>query len=304
MSHHPLEARGLSKSFRNFCAVDHIDFHVAKGECLGLLGPNGAGKTTTIRMVTSFTPITSGEVLVFGQNIVEHAREVKAKLGICPQEDNLDPDFSVEKNLLVYARYFGIPKKEAQLRAKELLAFVDLEEKAKSEIIALSGGMKRRLVMARALINRPKLLVMDEPTTGLDPVARLGIWQRLRKLKQEGVPVLLTSHYMEEVSQLCDRVIMMNKGKIVLEGKPHDLVQSEIGKEVVELWNTDESTETALKSLRMPYRKNGDRLYLYDSVGGEVARMVVEHLPRVERLVRPASLEDVFLKKTGQALQE
>jgi lipooligosaccharide transport system ATP-binding protein len=210
-----IKAQGLTKKYDQFIAVDHIDFEVYKGECIGFLGPNGAGKTTTVRMIYCFSPVTEGELTVAGMNVSTHARQVKSLIGVSPQEDNLDPDFSVIKNLEVYARYFDIPKKEAAKRALELIRFFQLTEKRDASIPQLSGGMKRRLIMARALINEPKILLLDEPTTGLDPQGRHLVWDEIRTLRKQGVTIILTTHYMDEAAVLCDRILIIDNGKII-----------------------------------------------------------------------------------------
>ena len=256
-----------------------LDFDVAVGECVALLGPNGAGKTTTIRMLTGFSPITDGSIRVFGRDVAKETRVVKSLMGICPQEDNLDPDFSVRKNLLVFARYFGMEKNLAARRADELLEMVGLTEKAHGTIMELSGGMKRRLMLARALLNEPQLLVLDEPTTGLDPQARQLIWQRARHMREAGITVLLTTHYMEEASQLADRVIVMNEGKILLEGEPAVLVQNEVGQEVVELWNVTDAAREFIEQQDWPMESVEGRLYICDRVGGEVAHAIESRFP-------------------------
>ena len=299
-----IEARSLVKRYDDFIAVNGIDFDVRAGECVGFLGPNGAGKTTTVRMVSCFTPITSGSVRVFGHDVTRHPREVKAALGICPQEDNLDPDFTVEKNLLVYARYFNAPRAAARERAHELLRMMQLEDRARSDIRELSGGMKRRLILARALMNRPRLLILDEPTTGLDPQARHLIWQRTRSLLAEGVTVLLTTHYMEEAQQLCDRVILMDEGKILLEGTPDDLIRREVGEEVVEVWNFRPELTAWIAETGWPNETVEDRLLIYLRPGEDGARQLSERFPHQERLLRRATLEDVFLRRAGRALRE
>ena len=300
----PIEARGLVKRYGDFTAVDGIDFDVAVGECVALLGPNGAGKTTTIRMLTGFSPITDGSIRVFGCDVAKDTRVVKSLMGICPQEDNLDPDFSVRKNLLVFARYFGMEKNLAARRADELLEMVGLTEKADGIIMELSGGMKRRLMLARALLNEPQLLVLDEPTTGLDPQARQLIWQRARHMREAGITVLLTTHYMEEASQLADRVIVMNEGKILLEGEPAVLVQNEVGQEVVELWNVTDAAREFIEQQDWPMESVEGRLYICDRVGGEVAHAIESRFPEQDRQIRPATLEDVFLRRTGRALKD
>ncbi len=292
------------KHYGDFTAVDGIDFDVAVGECVALLGPNGAGKTTTIRMLTGFSPITDGSIRVFGRDVAKETRVVKSLMGICPQEDNLDPDFSVRKNLLVFARYFGMEKNLAARRADELLEMVGLTEKAHGTIMELSGGMKRRLMLARALLNEPQLLVLDEPTTGLDPQARQLIWQRARHMREAGITVLLTTHYMEEASQLADRVIVMNEGKILLEGEPAVLVQNEVGQEVVELWNVTDAAREFIEQQDWPMESVEGRLYICDRVGGEVAHAIESRFPEQDRQIRHATLEDVFLRRTGRALKD
>ncbi|MCC7144525.1 MAG: ATP-binding cassette domain-containing protein [Candidatus Eisenbacteria bacterium] len=301
---HPIQIRALTKRYGELTAVNGIDFDVRSGECVGVLGPNGAGKTTTVKMITCFTPITSGSVHVFGLNVSSGPREVKAILGICPQEDNLDPDFDVRKNLLVYARYFDIPAAVARKRADELLDWVQLTEKAGADLHALSGGMKRRLVLARALINEPKVLVLDEPTTGLDPQARHLIWQRVRQLQQRGVTVLLTTHYMEEATQLCNRVILMHGGKILLEGAPASLIESEVGREVVELWNCSEAVRSFVAASGFRHEVVEERIYLYDRESGTIRSEIERRFPDQERLIRHATLEDVFLHRAGRSLSE
>ncbi len=220
-----VQAAGLTRDYGSRRAVDGIDFVVRAGECFGFLGPNGAGKTTTVRMIHAFTPVTAGRLVVLGHDVSREARRVKALIGVCPQENNLDEDFTVRRNLLVYARYFEIPASVARERAAELLAFVDLAGEADRPIAALSGGMKRRLVLARALMNSPRLLVLDEPTSGLDPQARRQVWRRIEGLKRVGTTILLTTHYMEEASRLCDRLVIMDRGRIVATGTPADLIQ-------------------------------------------------------------------------------
>ncbi len=230
-----IEAKGLTKKFDDFIAVDHIDFKVYKGECVGFLGPNGAGKTTTVRMIYCFLPPTEGELTVAGLSVNKQCREIKSMVGVAPQEDNLDPDFTVIKNLTVYARYFDIPKDEAVKRADEQLKFFQLEEKRDVPILALSTGMKRRLIFARALLNQPQILLLDEPTTGLDPQARHLVWDEVRHLKKKQVTIILTTHYMDEAEVLCDRILIVDKGKIIEEGSPAELVKKHIGEDVLEL---------------------------------------------------------------------
>src|SRR5258708_7619461 len=234
-------ARDLRKRYGELEAVRGVSFTVAKGEIVGFLGPNGAGKTTTVRMLSCFLPPTTGTASIHDVDVRERPRDVKRLIGVCPQEDNLDPDFHVMKNLLVYGRYFGLPHRVVRDRALELLAFVALSDKAHAPIASLSGGMKRRLVLARALLNEPRVLILDEPTTGLDPQARHAIWTRIRNLRSHGTTVLLTTHYMEEASQLCDRVIVMDGRLILLEGAPQELVEREVGTTGVDAWKYDDS---------------------------------------------------------------
>jgi len=297
-------ARDLAKSYASLDAVRGISFEVQPGEVVGFLGPNGAGKTTTVRMVSCFLPPTSGTALIYGVDVREHPREVKRMLGICPQEDNLDPDFNVLKNLLVYGRYFGIPGPEVKRRAESLLELVALGDKAKSSVAALSGGMKRRLILARALLNEPRVLILDEPTTGLDPQARHMIWTRVRALRATGVTVLLTTHYMEEAAQLCDRVVIMDEGRILLEGTPASLVEQEVGRTVIEAWNHGAEFAEFLRGLAGRLEEVGDRLYFYPSDPELAERELEDRFPNQERLIRRATLEDVFLLRTGRALRD
>ncbi|MEK6679812.1 MAG: ABC transporter ATP-binding protein [Nitrospirota bacterium] len=224
-----ITVKGLTKYYGDLKAVDNIDFEIAKGECFGFLGPNGAGKTTVMGVIYCFMPPSAGEVKVFGMDVNKNPGEIKARIGVMPQEDNLDPDFSVLENLIVYARYFDIPKKESSKTAWELLDFVELRQKADVNIKELSGGMKRRLLLARALVNNPELLILDEPTTGLDPHSRLSVWEKLRQLKSKGTTLILTTHYMEEAERLCDRVAIMDSGRIVIIDSPASLMKTHGG---------------------------------------------------------------------------
>jgi lipooligosaccharide transport system ATP-binding protein len=297
-------ARDLVKRYGDLEAVRGVSFEVAPGEVVGFLGPNGAGKTTTVRMISCFLPPTSGTARVFGVDVRERPREVKRMLGICPQEDNLDPDFDVLKNLLVYGRYFGIPGAEVKRRAVPLLEMMSLQDKAKSSVSALSGGMKRRLILARALLNEPRVLVLDEPTTGLDPQARHAIWTRVRALRATGVTVLLTTHYMEEAAQLCDRVVIIDEGRILLEGTPEELVRREVGKSVIEIWNHRPELLEAMRQIPGRLEEVGDRVYLYPDEEDQAERVLESRFPGQDRLLRRATLEDVFLKRTGRALRD
>ena len=300
-----LKLTDLTKKFDDFTAVDHIDFKVYKGECVGFLGPNGAGKTTIVRMIYCFLPPTSGELNSTGLSVHTKCREIKSIVGVAPQEDNLDPDFTVIKNLTVYARYFDIPKDIALKRADEQLKFFQLEEKRDAPIMALSTGMKRRLIFARALLNQPQILLLDEPTTGLDPQARHLVWDEVRHLKKQQVTIILTTHYMDEAEVLCDRILIVDKGKIIEEGSPAELVKKHIGEDVLEL-NYDEKLLPTLKEAFPDARleKLSDRMQIFtDKPHGVFEGFLKEH-PLQNVTIRKANLEDVFLKLTGRGLRE
>jgi lipooligosaccharide transport system ATP-binding protein len=304
-SHVLIEARDLTKKFDEITAVDHINFQVYKGECVGFLGPNGAGKTTTVRMLYCFSPPTDGELKVAGFSVKTQCREIKAQIGVAPQEDNLDPDFTALKNLTVYARYFDISKEEALKRANEQLKFFQLEEKKEVPIEALSTGMKRRLIFARALINHPQILLLDEPTTGLDPQARHLVWDEVRHLKKQQVTIILTTHYMDEAQILCDRTLIIDKGKIIEEGNPNELIKKHVGEEVLEL-DYDEALLPTLKEAfpDAQFERLGDRMQIFtDKPHGVFEGFLKEH-PIKNVTVRNANLEDVFLKLTGRGLRE
>jgi lipooligosaccharide transport system ATP-binding protein len=299
-------ARGLVKRFDDFIAVNGIDLDVQPGETFGFLGPNGAGKSSTMRMISCVSTATGGELRIFGMDPVREGTKIRARLGVCPQLDNLDPDLTVFENLTTYARYFGIPRAEGRRRAAELLDFVQLTEKADSKVEPLSGGMKRRLTIARAMVNEPELVLLDEPTTGLDPQARHLVWERLFRLKQRGVTLVLTTHYMDEAEQLCDRLVVMDAGKIVAQGSPRDLIDTYSTREVVELRFADDSPAAYVEKLGgvgdrldpLP-----DRLLLY-SDDGEAALAEVHRrgFNPTGVLVRRSTLEDVFLILTGRTL--
>ncbi len=300
-------AKNLVKKFGDFVAVDHLDFQIEEGECFGFLGPNGAGKTSTMKMIYCFSVVTEGALSVMGQDVKKNAKDIKRDLGVVPQEDSLDPDLTVIDNLIIYANYFDIPKKKARVRAEELLHFLQIFEKRNEKVPKLSGGMKRRLVIARALMNNPRLLVLDEPTTGLDPQARLLIWNKLRSLKKEGVSMILTTHYMEEAAQLCDRLVIMDHGKILALGKPIDLIREHVGREVYEIRGNHEM----LNPLRQEYLKRGfdaecfgDSLYLFVRDGMSSNEALFHELKDFDFHRRMASLEDVFLKVSGKELRE
>ena len=301
-----LVARGLRKSFGNFEAVKGVDFEVYRGECFGFLGPNGAGKTTTMKMIYGAAVPTGGELKVAGLDARRAEREVKRHIGVVPQENNLDEDLKVEENLLVYGRYFDLPRKVVWQRAEELLEFVQLSEKADAQVEQLSGGMKRRLLIARALINDPDLVVLDEPTTGLDPQARHLVWDKLRELTGEGKTLILTTHYMDEAAQLCDRLCIMEGGRIISEGAPRDLIEEHVSSEVLEFRaNPDVLGKLAsiVEDAADGVDRLGEALLVYTSDSDAVMRKVKESGVLVENtLYRQATLEDVFLKLTGRRL--
>lgn len=298
-----IEARGLLKKYSSKSVVNRIAFHVSKGECFGILGPNGAGKTTTMRMIYGATAPSEGDLFVSGLNVSSDIEKVKARLGVVPQDDSLDPDFSVIDNLLVYSSFFRIPVKKARLRAHELLRFMHLDEYDDRPVENLSGGMKRRLAIARALLSDPDILILDEPTTGLDPQARIWIWESLLALKKAGKSLVLTTHYMEEAEQLCDRIIIMDKGEILAEGSPRDLVRKHIGREVVEFRVEPEDLEYHLAKIRERFEyqvlNNKVRVFVpLEMEGRDILSLV--STPNIE--VRPARMDDVFIKLAGYEL--
>jgi len=298
-------AENLVKRFGELAAVDGVSFEIAPREVVGFLGPNGAGKTTTIRMLSCNSPRTGGRLEVFGLDVGAHPREIKAQLGVVPQDNNYDPDLSVSENLLVYARYFGIPPSTARQRASELLEFVHLTDKAGEKVDELSGGMKRRLILARGLINTPRLLVLDEPTTGLDPQARRLIWERLRELRQRGVTIIITTHYMDEAEQICDRLLIMDNGKVIATGSPQALIDGHAGDEVLEVVPEDGgagAVETALGECR--FQKLGDKFEVFASDCPEALERIRKQVRLTSYSVRRATLEDVFIRLTGRELRD
>jgi lipooligosaccharide transport system ATP-binding protein len=303
-----IHARQLTKRFGAFTAVDAIDFDVARGEAFGFLGPNGAGKTSTMRMIGCVSPVTDGLLRVLGMDPAVDAARIKAQLGVVPQQDSLDLELTVRENLIIYGRYFDLSRAEARRRADELLEFVQLIDRADSQVEPLSGGMKRRLTIARSLINEPSVLLLDEPTTGLDPQARHLLWDRLYRLKQRGVTLVLTTHYMDEAEQLCDRLVVMDKARIVAEGSPHELIERYSTREVTELrfpGDAPESLDGALDGLAERVERLPDRVLLYTDEGDATAAAVHERGLRPETvLVRRSTLEDVFLRLTGRSLIE
>jgi lipooligosaccharide transport system ATP-binding protein len=301
-----IEAAGLTKLFGDFTAVGGIDFSVVPGETFGFLGPNGAGKSSTMRMIGAVSPRTGGDLRVFGLDPAADGPEIRARLGVVPQEDNLDLELTVFENLLVYGRYFGLPSSLIRERADELLEFMQLAERRGHRVEPLSGGMKRRLTIARALINTPDLLLLDEPTTGLDPQARHAVWDRLYRLKQQGVTLVLTTHYMDEAEQLCDRLVVMDRGTIVAEGSPRELIASHVEREVVELRFAEAARNGAavqLAGVSERLEELADRILLGTPDGDATVAAVHERGVRPESvLIRRSTLEDVFLSITGRTL--
>ena len=302
-----ISAKDLVKRFGSFTAVKGVSFTVFAGECFGLLGPNGAGKTSVARMIYGLSPVTSGSLEVFGEDISIASRKIKANIGVAPQEDNLDPELTVLDNLLVYAGYFRMSRELAQQRAKEIMAYMDLEDKAGAVVDQLSGGLKRRLTIGRALLNQPAMLILDEPTTGLDPHARHLVWQRLKELKESGTTMLLTTHYLEEADQLCDRLIIFFQGEILEQGSPRELLERHTGGEALELGVEPAVLNKLLnggETLIKARQRRGEETILFTDRGRELAdlinsRSVRLDLPIPYQRLRPANLEDVFLKLTG-----
>jgi lipooligosaccharide transport system ATP-binding protein len=304
-----IKASGLTKRFGQFTAVDGIDFELQRGEAFGFLGPNGAGKSSTMRMIGCVSPPSSGLLEILGMDPVADGPAIRARLGVVPQEDTLDIELTVRENLLIYGRYFGLPRRVIAERAERLLDFVHLTERAGDQVEPLSGGMKRRLTIARSLINEPEILLLDEPTTGLDPQARHVVWDRLFRLKQQGVTLVLTTHYMDEAEQLCDRLVVMDGGKIAAEGSPRELIETYSTPEVLELrFHTYEHEQAAQKVAHVPAERIevlADRVLLYVD-DGDKALEAVEGLgvDPLTSLVRRSTLEDVFLRLTGRQLED
>jgi lipooligosaccharide transport system ATP-binding protein len=303
-----ISARGLTKRFGDFTAVDAVDFDVAPGEAFGFLGPNGAGKSSTMRMIGCTSPISDGELSVLDMDPRRQGPQIRARLGVVPQQDTLDNELTVRENLTIYGRYFGLDRKECARRADELLEFVQLADRGRDLVEPLSGGMKRRLTIARSLINEPDLMLLDEPTTGLDPQARHLVWDRLYRLKQRGVTLVLTTHYMDEAEQLCDRLVVMDKAKIVAEGSPRQLIERYSTKEVAEFRfspGVQETLDGKLDGLADRIERLPDRVLLYADDGERVVNTAHERGLHPETvLVRRSTLEDVFLRLTGRSLVE
>jgi len=305
-AHAPLiHARGLVKTFGDIVAVDGIDFDVQRGEAFGFLGPNGAGKSSTMRMIGCVSPPTAGTLRILGLDPVENGPEIRGRLGVVPQQDTLDNELTVRENLIIYGRYFGLSRSEVRARADRLLEFVQLDERAGSKVEPLSGGMKRRLTIARSLVNEPDLLLLDEPTTGLDPQARHVVWDSLFRLKQQGVTLVLTTHYMDEAEQLCDRLVVMDRGRIAEEGSPLELIHRLSTREVVELRFADRVPEVGpdvFDGRVARIEALPDRLLLYTDDGDALVQAAHDRLRPQSVLVRRSTLEDVFLRLTGRTL--
>lgn len=299
-----ITATALSKHYDDFVAVDGIDFSIPRGQCFGFLGPNGAGKTTTLSMLLGMTPITSGQLTIFNLPMPDKSREIRSRTGVVPQGDNLDPDFTVLENLQVYASYFGYKQKDVHEHIQRLLAFTALTDRANEKTDHLSGGMKRRLTIARALINQPELVLLDEPTTGLDPQARHVIWSRLLELRQQGATLILTTHYMEEAERLCDQLVIMDHGTILDQGTPRALIQRHVESDVVEVRSDDKTIVSQLKAVPGCRIENlGATQYCYTQTPATIID-TLQSSTHITFLHRPSGLEDVFLKLTGRELRD
>jgi len=312
MKNGAISAKSLTKNYGEFCAVNNVSLEIPKGIYFGLLGPNGAGKTTMIQMIQASSPITNGKLEVLGMDTISDSREIRKKIGVIPQEDNLDPDFTVKYNLLVYARYYGLSNDEAKKRAAELLDKVKLTDKADEEIANLSGGMKRRLIVARGMINNPELLILDEPTTGLDPQARHSVWDQIRIFKNKGKTVLLTTHYMDEAEILCDELAIMDSGKILIQGKPKDLIQETIGESAAEFVSLSfgesgsalDNIEKHCKLNEVKYSRITDRVIIYGNEIENIISKFEKEKDLTDVIRRRGTLEDVFLNLTGRQLRD
>ena len=300
--------RGLSKKFGEFTAVDNIDFHIEAGEAFGFLGPNGAGKSSTMRMIGAVSPPTSGHLRVLGMDPMVDGIKIRGRLGVVPQEDNLDRELSVYENLLTYGRYFNMSRADIDVRTAELLDFVQLTERRDDQVEPLSGGMKRRLIIARGLINEPEMVILDEPTTGLDPQARHVVWDRLYQLKREGVTLIITTHYMDEAEQLCDRLVVMDKGRIVAEGSPRELIERYSTKDVLEMRFDPDDRRQAMPIIEEVAKRTEnlpDKVMIYtDDADETVAELFRRGVRSISTLIRRSTLEDVFLRLTGRRLIE
>jgi lipooligosaccharide transport system ATP-binding protein len=301
-----VEARGLEKRFGETVAVDGIDLEIPVGGCFGFLGPNGAGKTTTIKMITCVSPPTAGELRVLDHSVRDDRRAIKARLGVVPQGMTLDGDLTARENLISFGGYHSLSRREAKRRADELLEFAQLSERLDANVDELSGGLQRRLLIARALVNDPELLVLDEPTTGLDPQARHLVWERLRRLKRAGKTLLLTTHYMEEAAQLCDDLLVLDHGRVIARGTPAELIRNHVAPRVVEIQGVEEGADEIVQAVRELAREVepvGDRVLVYADDGEAiVARVRETGIPHQAVILREATLEDVFLRLTGHEL--
>jgi len=299
-----IEVQDLHKQFNGLVAVDSISFSVERAEFFGLLGPNGAGKTTTIRMLYGFLPSTQGSIRLFGMDIQQDWRQIKARIGVCQQDNTLDPDLTVEQNLHIFAGYFSIPRKEARERGNELLDFFALSHKKNAKVMELSGGMARRLILARALINQPDLLILDEPTTGLDPQSKHQVWQKLEALKEKGLTIVITTHNMEEATRLCDRLVIVDHGKILVEGRPQELIARYAGKNVIEVENPNQQLREYVIANHIEHDDLERRILLYGPEGSDLDRTVRDNFCNGKCIYRNSTLEDVFLRLTGRELRE
>jgi lipooligosaccharide transport system ATP-binding protein len=299
-----IEARNVIKRYEAFTAVNDVSFEVHGGEFLGLLGPNGAGKTSAIRMMYGFSPVTSGRMMVFGMDIATQWRAIRSRLGVCQQENTLDPDLTVEQNLLIYARYFSINGEKARRRAEELLEFFALTGKREAKVVSLSGGLARRLQLARALMAEPDLLILDEPTTGLDPQSRHQVWGRLAELKKRGLTMLLTTHYMDEAESLCDRLLIMDHGRIIAQGPPRELIAEHAAESVIEIESPAPELRDLIRRHAVKHDDLDERLIIYTEADGELEKEVRARYCMGSCLFRAGNLEDVFLRLTGRELRE
>jgi lipooligosaccharide transport system ATP-binding protein len=299
-----INAQNLRKTYGDLVAVDDVSFQVLPGECFGILGPNGAGKTSIIHMIYGFSPMTGGALQIFGLDTREHLRAIKARLGVCQQDNSLDPDLTVRQNLEVFARYFSIPSSIARERTQKLLKFMALDHRQDALAIDLSGGMMRRLIIARALINEPELLILDEPTTGLDPQSRHQVWERLEELRAGGLSILLTTHYMDEASRLCDRVVIMDHGRILVQGEPAALIKQHIGHDIIEAEAPSAELRAHIRDRQWRHEDLGHRLIIYVEEGNDMFHEISRLCSKEGCLMRMATLEDVFLKLTGRDLRE
>lgn len=299
-----IKAANLKKNFGSFIAVKEISFVVGKGLCFGLLGPNGAGKTSTIKMIYGASPVTAGDLSVFGLDVKTQARAIKFRIGVCQQDNTLDPDLNVLQNFEVFASYFDIDKKTARTRALELLRFFSLEQRQAAQASQLSGGMVRRLIIARALINQPELLILDEPTTGLDPQSRHQVWEKLETLKAQGITILLTTHYMDEAARLCDELVIMDNGNILAQGSPQSLISEYTGRHIIEVIQPGKDLLKYIGGKDVWQENLGHRLIIYSTDGYDLYRDICDRFENKDCVLRFASLEDVFLKLTGRELRE